>query len=193
MPPAPLPARSIQASKLRPGRGRNLAEWPRPKAAARPKVQLPSPTLQGVNEVGEALSETRGAPFRLRIPESPVPTLFLQHSAVVSSCLCSGCVGGAPPLLPLPHPHSPPRTPPLPFLLLVSSSSSLSLLLEASAPMTHVWSRQSAQWDAHQLLALLHPFIWVKSCSRNVGGTGVGGDRASWRAGFPRWAVQTSG
>lgn len=61
-----------------------------------------------------------GAPFCLRIPKSPIRTLFFQHSAVVSSCLCSGCMGvptpapSPPSSLPSRHP-----SPPLPSISLL--------------------------------------------------------------------------
>lgn len=146
------------------------------------KVWAPPATLEGVKEVGEARSETTGV-LPSRILNSLILTLFFQLFG-----LCSGCLGVPHPcslspfLTPFPFPSSHwspfPPPPPPPGSLCPNDSC-----LESSA-----------RWAAHQLLALLHSFIWVKSCSRNVEGNGgVRGDRASWRAGIPHWAVQPSG
>lgn len=79
-----------------------------------------------------------------------------------------------PPSLPSTHPSSSLLPTRLLFLPLPSS-------LEASVPVTHVWSHQF-RWAAHQLLALLHSFIWVKSCSRNVEGMEVEAEPAGEQA-----------
>ena len=110
-----------------------------------------------------------------RILNSLIPTLFFQLFR-----LCSGCMGMPHPcslspfltpfhtLLPFPSSHWSPFPPPPPGSLCPNDSC-----LEPSA-----------RWAAHQLLALLHSFIWVKSCSRNVeenGGWGAepAGEQAS--------------
>lgn len=152
-------------SKLRGQRGEGTCQN---DTAGRPNVHFsevwaPAETLEGVKEVGEARSETMGV-LPSRIPNSLIPTLFFQLFG-----LCSGCMG-------VPHPCSlSPFLTPLPFL-----SSHWSPFPPPPPPPGSLCPSDSclepsARWATHQLLALLHSFIWVKSCSRNVEGNGEGG------------------
>lgn len=173
-------------SKLRGQRGEGTCQN---GTAERPKVHfskvwvLPT-TLEGVKEMGEARSETTGC----SLPESQIP---YTHSLPPAIPPVLKVHGGAPSMLPLPS-LTPLHTP-----LLFPSSHSSPFPPPPPPPGSLCPSdsclEPSVRWAAHQLLALLHSFIWVKSCSRNVEGNGGWGGRASWRAGIPCWAVHSSG
>lgn len=151
-----------------------------------PKSTSPkSKPLQLWRADGEPDLRQRGAPFQN--PKFPIPTPLppaippvLKVHGVPHPCSLSLPHSSTHPSS-SPSSHSSPFPPPPPPPL------------EASVPVTQVSGAISSRGLHISFLALLHSFIWVKSCSRNVEGNGGWGWQSQLESRHPLPAVHSSG